>query len=81
MELSEDQKKFIDSNYHDLSDLIQLTRLTFNDHSLDGRTKQGRLVREYLSQKGLNYKTTKKKKKEKNNFFSRTKRFYYSIRK
>jgi hypothetical protein len=75
MELSEEQKSFIDSNYHDIPDLIQLTRLTFNDNSLDGRTKEGRSVRSYLSQKGLNYKTTKKKKKDSISFSPEQKDF------
>lgn len=57
--LSEEQKKFIDKNAKDLPDLIDLTRATFMDESLDGRTKEGRAVREYLISKGKNFETTK----------------------
>jgi phage gpG-like protein len=57
--LTEQQKEFIKSNYKTTSDLISLTRSAFNDDSLDGRTKEGRAVREYMVQEGLLYKTTK----------------------
>ena len=34
----------------------------FNDESLDGRSKEGRCVKEFLTEKSLNYNTTKQKK-------------------
>jgi len=61
-ELTEQQKAYIDSNHKTISDLIELTRKVFNDDSLDGRTKEGKLVREYLVECGFKYNTTKKKK-------------------
>ena len=60
MNLTNDQKKFIDENFHKIPDLIELTRATFKDGTIDGRSKQGRAVREYLASKDIKYKTTKK---------------------
>jgi hypothetical protein len=61
MSLTNEQKKFIDDNFHEIPDLIALTRATFKDGTIDGRSKQGRSVREYLASKDIKYKTTKKK--------------------
>tara|TARA_R100000808_G_scaffold25056_1_gene61036 strand:+ start:4061 stop:5110 length:1050 start_codon:yes stop_codon:yes gene_type:complete len=62
MDLTTDQQKFIDENFSQMPDLIELTRATFMDNSLDGRTKEGRAVREYLTRQELDYKTTKVEK-------------------
>jgi len=59
MKLTEEHKKFIDDNFHKIPDLIELTRATFKDGTIDGRSKQGRAVREYLASKEIKYKTTK----------------------
>ena len=61
MRLSEEQKKFIDENFHKIPDLIELTRATFKDGTIDGRSKQGRSVRGYLASQDMKYKTTKHK--------------------
>lgn len=61
MSLTNEQKKFIDENFHEIPDLIALTRATFKDGTIDGRSKQGRSVREYLASRDIKYKTTKKK--------------------
>ena len=58
MNLTEEQKKFIDDNFHKIPDLIELTRATFKDGTIDGRSKQGRGVREYLVSKEIKYKTS-----------------------
>ena len=57
--LSEEHKKFIDDNFAKIPDLIELTRATFKDGTIDGRSKQGRAVRAYLSEKEIKYNTTK----------------------
>jgi hypothetical protein len=62
LQLTEQQKAYIDANHKELPDLIQLTRKVFDDDTLDGRTKQGKLVREYLVECGFKYNTTKNKK-------------------
>lgn len=58
MELTEDQKKFLDENALKIKDLIDLTRACFKDDKLDGRSKQGRAVRKYLIENSINFKTT-----------------------
>ena len=63
MKLSEEQKEFITNNFDKINDLIELTRQTFKDESLDGRTKEGRAVRKFLVDNKLNYKTTEKEKR------------------
>lgn len=75
MDLSNDQKVFIDENFTQLPDLIELTRAAFMDNSLDGRTKEGRAVREYLAKKDLNYKTTKVEKVKNINLSTEQKEF------
>ena len=60
MSLTNEQKEFIDKNFHEIPDLIALTRATFKDGTIDGRSKQGREVRGYLASKDIKYKTTKK---------------------
>ncbi len=60
--LTDEQKTFIDQNYRSITDLIEMTRAVFMDESLDGRTKEGRAVRAYLVEKGLEFSTTKAKK-------------------
>ena len=62
LQLTEEQKAYIDANHKRLPNLIELTRKVFRDDTLDGRTKQGKLVREYLVECGFKYNTTKKKK-------------------
>ena len=62
MKLTKEHKTFIRENYNLISDLIELTRKTFGDDTLDGRTKEGRAVREFLVENNLNYNTTKKRK-------------------
>jgi hypothetical protein len=61
IELTEDQKNFIDQNYENITDLIEMTRAVFMDEGLDGRTKEGRAVRSYLVKKGVDFSTTKAK--------------------
>jgi hypothetical protein len=75
MKLTEIQANFIIENYDRVPDLIELTRLTFNDESLDGRTKEGRAVRKFLVDRELNYNTTKKEKKEDITFSQEQKEF------
>ena len=58
--LTEEQKSFIDENFHKIPDLIELTRAVFKDGTIDGRSKEGRAVRQYLGDNNVKYKTTKK---------------------
>ena len=60
--LTEEQRKYIDDNYKTTPDLIALTKAAFMDESLDGRSREGRAVREYMASKDYKYKTTKVEK-------------------
>ena len=62
MKLTEEQEGFIRDNYSVTQDLIELTRATFNDETLDGRSKEGRAVKDFLLENNLEYNTTKKEK-------------------
>jgi hypothetical protein len=58
-DLTEDQRKFIKDNIGKYSELSEMTRQVFDDPFLDGRTKEGRAVRDYMRSEGLKYKTSK----------------------
>ena len=58
MQLTEEQKKFIDDNASKIKNLIDLTKQCFDDDTLDGRSKQGRAVRKYLVENSMDFKTT-----------------------
>ena len=75
MKLSEKQKQFITDNFNKINDLIELTRQTFKNENLDGRTKEGRAVRKFLVDNNLNYKTTEKEKRENIEFTQEQKEF------
>ena len=62
MELTDEQKQFIDDNFQRIPDLIELTRAVFKDGTIDGRSREGRTVRKYLADSNVKYKTTQKKK-------------------
>ena len=58
MELSEQQKQIVRQNAPSISDLTELTRLAFPDaEKIDGRSKQGRAVREFLLNNEIEYET------------------------
>ena len=61
-DLSDEHKQLILDNYDDCPDLIELTRLVFDDQTLDGRTKEGRAVRSFLIDQKIDFKTTKREK-------------------
>lgn len=58
-ELTKDQEEFIFKNHKLIKDLNLLTQRCFDDNSLDGRTKQGKLIRAFLVKNNLEYKTSK----------------------
>ncbi|NDG51979.1 MAG: hypothetical protein EBY39_02985 [Flavobacteriia bacterium] len=57
--LTEDQKKFIQQNKNKITDLGEMTRAVFMNENIDGRSQQGRSVREYLIEIGQKFDTTK----------------------
>lgn len=64
MSLTEEQKENIKKAYRKSTDLNEIVREVFNNPSIDGRSKEGRLVRSYMIEVGLKFKTTNRMKKE-----------------
>ena len=64
MNLSEEQKQIIRENFKETPDLLELTRLVFQNDSIDGRSREGRAVREFLSEEKLEYQTRFREKVE-----------------
>jgi hypothetical protein len=58
MDLNDKQKTFLRENAGKVQDLILLTRQCFEDETLDGRSRQGRAVRKFLTENAIDYKTT-----------------------
>ena len=62
IELTEEQEEFIDKNYKNINNLNELTNAVFMGEGLDGRTKEGRAVRQYMALKDYKYTTRENKK-------------------
>ena len=62
MTLLPEQEAAIQEIIKSTTDLNEIVRLVFNSSSLDGRSKEGRLVRSYLISSKLKFKTTKREK-------------------
>jgi hypothetical protein len=58
MDLSEEQKKFLQENAARVPNLIDLTRQCFDRKDLDGRSREGRAVRKFLADNAIEYQTT-----------------------
>lgn len=61
--LTERQKALAREMVHKL-DLTELTRLIFDDQKIDARTKEGRLLRKFLSEENIPYTTKAYEKQE-----------------
>lgn len=58
MELTSAQKQIIEEHCSSTTELTELTRLAFPEEgSIDGRSKQGRAVRAFMLEKGIDYET------------------------
>lgn len=75
MELTEIQTKFLLDNCKKIQDLNILTKKCFDDEGLDGRSKQGRLVRKFLIENEIDFKTAFKPKQEQIKFTKEQKEF------
>jgi hypothetical protein len=64
MSLSEEQKEAVKSAYRKNTDLNEIVKEVFNDPTLDGRSKEGRLIRSYMIEVGLKFKTRGREKQE-----------------
>jgi len=60
--LNEEQKKQILILFDKNPNVSDLTKMVFDDDSLDGRSKEGRAVIDFLAKEGLNYRTIKHEK-------------------
>ena len=75
MKLTSEQENFLKEESKKTTDLNLLTKQCFENDSLDGRSKEGRLVRSFLIDQGINFKTTKRAKKKKVTFTEQQKQF------
>ena len=75
MELSSEQEQYLLENHNKVNDLNILTKECFGDDSLDGRTKQGRLVRKFLIERNIDFKTSRRKKRKEIVFTDQQKEF------
>jgi hypothetical protein len=64
MNLTEKNKQFLLANCNEINSLTELTQKCFENESLDGRSKQGRLVRKFLIENQIAFDTSRKEKKE-----------------
>ena len=64
MELSKEQQEKILNEFKKNPNIIDITKIVFEDETLDGRSKEGRAVIKFLAENGLKAKTTKHKKVE-----------------
>lgn len=60
--LTDEQKAFVSAQW-DKMDLMEIVRHIFKNDNLDGRSKEGALVRSFMREKGLTYKTSGYEKK------------------
>ena len=64
IKLSQEQKDLILESFQKDPNILNITRIVFNDDKIDGRSKEGRAVTKYLAENGFKTKTTKRKKAE-----------------
>ena len=60
--LTEEQKNLILESFQKDPNIINITKIVFDDQTLDGRSKEGRAVIKFLAENGLKAQTTKKEK-------------------
>ncbi len=58
LELTDEQKEYLTKEFAKNPDLRELTQKVFNNPEIDGRSIEGRLVRNFLSKKKMTYKTS-----------------------
>ena len=75
MDLTKEQKEFILENSKKITDLNEMTRKCFEDDSLDGRNKEGRLVRKFMIDNAIEFNTQFKGKQEEIQFSEEQKEF------
>ena len=63
-DLTQEQKDRILEEFQKNPNIIDITKIVFNDDTLDGRSKEGRSVTKFLASNGLKAQTTKHVKVE-----------------
>ena len=63
VELTAEQREAIRNTFKVTQDLIEITKNVFKNEDLDGRSQEGRAVRDFLVSEGMKYNTTKSTKK------------------
>ena len=64
MILTDLQKQLVIDTYKSTSDLNEITRRVFDNNSIDGRSKEGRLIRQFMIENKLKFKTARRVKKD-----------------
>jgi len=64
MKLTDEQKALIQKVFSRTTDLNEIVRVVFDNPDIDGRSKQGRMVRAYMIESNLKFETSRKSKKE-----------------
>jgi len=73
--LTQEQEEFILNNHKLIKDLNILTQKCFDNKDLDGRTKEGKLIRAFLVKNNLKYSTSKHVKVDSVEFTDANKEF------
>lgn len=73
MTLTPEQENKIREVYKKTTDLNEITRLVFENTEIDGRSKEGRLVRSFMIKSDLKFNTARKEKKEEIEFTAQQK--------
>ena len=60
--LTQEQENLILESFQKDPNIINITKIVFDDQTLDGRSKEGRAVIKFLAENGLKAQTTKKEK-------------------
>lgn len=76
--LTDEQKEQVLAEFKKTPDLMTITRTIFNDPSLDGRSGQGRAIREFLAQNQQQYNTSLFQRQEFVEFTQEQKEFMLS---
>lgn len=78
MKLTEEQKNEVKRLFKDHPDLKYLTATIFKNEKLDGRSKEGKAIRQFLIDEGLEYKTSEIPKVEAVELTEENKKFLLS---
>jgi hypothetical protein len=75
MTLTDKQKERVQTAYRKSPDLNEIVRFVFENDELDGRSKEGRLVRKFMVDTGMKFNTSRRVKQPKIEFTDQQKEF------